>query len=220
MHLFIGLQIIYLLALAIAALVGCLVYNNIPHRSRIFVFFLCSEIVFGLFQFCAGANDAALSNWMKALQSVIGTTLLCWQAYRWKVFAKNRVVLFGIILLALSLGVAGMFTIDSDLPFWLAISPGIIRIAIGLVLIRFGLVNEAGTDLQKPMLSIGAGLFVYYTFAELLMVLSRMGDVHNQDFLGKAFLLYIPFGIMANLLFIRAVLWLPGKNAFPRMSRS
>ncbi len=200
-----GLHIIYVVTLALAALTGSVKYKSIPQDFKPFVFFLFSGILFELYKFIRATDHVDPVTWVSAFQSITAAALLAWQGQRWGLFEKGKLELAGIILFSLAAGFVLFLLLDQDLPFWLSISPDIIKIAIGIRLISHALINEPGTPSQQPQLLIGAGVFVFYTFSTLLIVLTVMGDPANQALPDTAYRLYIPFGIIANLLFIKAI---------------
>jgi hypothetical protein len=203
----------YLVTLIIATLIAWSNHKKIREEFKPFVLFLVAELCFELASFLFTSNNRELARWINVVQTITGTSLLCWMAVRWQVFDKKNLVLISVIAIAFLVGFAGMFLVAPDLPFWLRITPEIIVIGISIAIMRNALIHHMEAPAQKPMLLIGTGLFVFYTFTTVLVIFARLGNTTDETYLAKIYPLIIPFGVLANVLFIMAARLIPKERA-------
>lgn len=208
--------IIYLLSSCIAGIIAWSVSTKISEVNKPLIRYLVFSMCLDLLLFLTGSNTVAYQC-LFLMHSIVSTLLLCWQAKRWELFGGYRKQAFVVFSGATLLTLIAIVLLDQSIPRWLSMFTDLVCVVIGFEMIKKVLVTEEESIEHRPMLLAGIASLLLYTSSIMLGLIIPFGNTNDSGYLEKAYLVYLPFPIISNILFIAAVMSIARVPAKPSL---
>lgn len=176
---------------------------------------LMSEIV-SMFIVQHHQSNAVNANVYVLLESLI----IVWQFHKWKLFGQNApyaVILMSIYILV---WIADNFILSRIIYFnsYFRILYSFVTVLLSISMVNKLIFSESKTLLRSPIFLIMIAFIVYYTYKVLVEAFWIYGLNSSDHFRISVYNILHVINLISNLLYALAVVWIPKKKEFLRLS--